>query len=166
METLFTKIRTEDPLHAAILDCYGVRARLVDLQAIRSAGSRSADLVKLIEEANRLVEQTDRALFEMIEQDNELGWRAWEMIKESCNGSIQRLSQRLKAALPPRGSERPVMTTGDFRHGFKPMKLLFATGAAFSLLLGVIVIDQSVNIDPPTQARGAENSLLAVKYRR
>ncbi len=152
-------------LHAAILECYGVRARLVDLQTIRSSGSRSIEIIRQIEECSRRVDQADQALFRMIENNPELGWRAWEMIKETRNGSIQRLSQRLKTLLPSRDDERPVVSMGDFHHGFKTLRVLLGSGAAVALMLVVFVVDQKSVDATVAHSREAKNSLLAIHHR-
>lgn len=82
---------------------YGTRARLTDLQSIRLSGDRSPDLQRLLEEANRAVDDADTVMLDLAQRTPELGWLLFDLIKGTHNGSIQRLSQRIKSSLPPKG---------------------------------------------------------------
>jgi hypothetical protein len=82
---------------------YGTRARLTDLQSIRLSGDRSLDLQRLLEEASRAVDDADTVLLDLAQRTPAMGWLLFDLIKATHDGSIQRLSQRIKAILPPKG---------------------------------------------------------------
>jgi hypothetical protein len=88
-------------LRELIAMAYGTRARLADLQGMRLKGDRSPDLQHLIDDAHRAVELIDNFLLDLARKDQQ-GWVLFDLIKATHNGSIQRLSQRVRDILPPR----------------------------------------------------------------
>jgi histone deacetylase complex regulatory component SIN3 len=85
-------------IEAVIALIYGSRARLSDLQRISDRDMpRKIDTLR---DAQRMVQELDTQLVALAANHPELAEEIYHLIKASHDGSVQRLSQRMRAGLP------------------------------------------------------------------
>jgi prepilin-type N-terminal cleavage/methylation domain-containing protein len=111
---------------------YGSRARLTDLQRMRS-GLHSPELKRQLEAANREVNSIDVYVLDLAKRSPEIGWEIFNLIKATHDDSIQRLSQRIKSVLP--------ITEGatTSRRGFTIVELLIVI-VVIAILAAITIV--------------------------
>jgi hypothetical protein len=89
-------------IHDHVQLIYGTRAWLYDLQQRQARGDRSPGLRSNIEQASRALEHLDQVVIALAQADPNYGKSLYDEIKATHNGSVQRLSQRIKDQITQR----------------------------------------------------------------